>query len=726
MSDEILARETDCSNLVKEKVALSTDSMDQTDTSFDNSSILSAQSDISGEISPYSDLFEGTFYRTHTSESKLSIDFISSVFFEAFKNKIHADFMNSIDIDNTTFVSQCTTHIRGAKCEIKLDSHFKSVELSGIGHKAWREERFPRIVQSSLRRLIQGLDSILEDPSQNVSDSNISPDVSHEQKNKICNQTILDENDVNGGGAPKHNVAQLNVATTSTTEAAHDVKTRDEPQDDTVNQPESVPVPQRSFADSSGMFTAENITSQYRHSVNMAACTGENLSQTLENHVTLPPKSSLNPEFQDQCPDSAKEPAFTSTPIVQRLNGTFSNTTTNEVISLMMNRIEKLETGIRAIQRDVIRHMENKLSELKSSLINTIESLHQKSTYAHVAKGQTSTPAEEQPLIEVNQRALNSCYIDEGYDDQSGTSTPSSQTIPKTLFTPDNRSGVHQPTTPTTRQPAHHVTTPQPVPVRVTNRSQPQQRAQQHGILNRNRQNRSRTLLIGDSILKGINSRGLKTDVKICSRSGASINDMLNEISIYDMNSFANIIICIGGNDCSRGMDAKSFEDKYDQLIGIIRSKNTDCNIYISKIVPRGDTDVSAFNRSITCVVDHWEALRVWCIDGSYDLFFGQNQLPSTRYFTEDGIHLSYSGTKRLLDAWNRHVPIVEDFGFCVFKSKYQKTSRPEGSTGNYHHNRSTYRRSRQGYQGQRRGNTRRCYGCSMPGHILEECWHTQ
>ena len=43
--------------------------------------------------------------------------------------------MSSVDIDRTSFMSKCTTHINGAKCDLKLDAHFKSVELSGIGYK---------------------------------------------------------------------------------------------------------------------------------------------------------------------------------------------------------------------------------------------------------------------------------------------------------------------------------------------------------------------------------------------------------------------------------------------------------------------------------------------------------------------------------------------------------------------------------------------------------------
>ena len=57
------------------------------------------------------------------------------------------------------------------------------------------------------------------------------------------------------------------------------------------------------------------------------------------------------------------------------------------------------------------------------------------------------------------------------------------------------------------------------------------------------------------------------------------------------------------------------FEDKYDQLISLIRSSNKDCTIYVSKIVPRGEIDVSAFNHAVMRIVDHWAVHRVKCID---------------------------------------------------------------------------------------------------------------
>ena len=133
------------------------------------------------------------------------------------------------------------------------------------------------------------------------------------------------------------------------------------------------------------------------------------------------------------------------------------------------------------------------------------------------------------------------------------------------------------------------------VPVRVTNRDQPSQRQPMMSHLNNashrntasfSSSSQKRTLLIGDSTLTGINYRGLKNDAKICARSGGSIKHMWDEISVYDMKSFAQIIICVGGNDCSSEMDTHVFEDSYDKHVSLIKSANKDCFIYLSKVVP--------------------------------------------------------------------------------------------------------------------------------------------
>ena len=77
---------------------------------------------------------------------------------------------------------------------------------------------------------------------------------------------------------------------------------------------------------------------------------------------------------------------------------------------------------------------------------------------------------------------------------------------------------------------------------------------------------------------------------------------------------------------------------------------------------------MTEYNNAIQRLSDHWKIHHVKYIEDTSNLFFGQNGMPSARYYSNDDIHLSRSGIKRLVDALNRHIEIVTDFNFCVFK----------------------------------------------------------
>ena len=130
-----------------------------------------------------------------------------------------------------------------------------------------------------------------------------------------------------------------------------------------------------------------------------------------------------------------------------------------------------------------------------------------------------------------------------------------------------------------------------------------------------------RTLLIGDSIIKGINPRGFEKEIKLCARSGATIQDICDDISVSDMKSFSNVKISVGGNDCSSRADINAFEDKYNRLINLIKTANNSCVVYVCKVIPR-DVDVSAFNHSIQRLAEQWVTRQVYCIQDTFSLFF--------------------------------------------------------------------------------------------------------
>ncbi len=75
-------------------------------------------------------------------------------------------------------------------------------------------------------------------------------------------------------------------------------------------------------------------------------------------------------------------------------------------------------------------------------------------------------------------------------------------------------------------------------------------------------------LLIGDSILKGVNTRGLQqgTGVQKHSTSGATLHTLIDEIVRYDLRTFSHVIIYIGGNDVANKVNMELFEETYDHL----------------------------------------------------------------------------------------------------------------------------------------------------------------
>ena len=156
--------------------------------------------------------------------------------------------------------------------------------------------------------------------------------------------------------------------------------------------------------------------------------------------------------------------------------------------------------------------------------------------------------------------------------------------------------------------------------------------------------------------------------------------DRWEEISVYELTSFANVIICVGGNDSSSKVSIKAFEESYHQLIVFIKGANNDCAVYLRKIIPRGDTDVTDFNNSIQRLSGHWKVHQVTCIENTSKMFLGRNGMPSFRYYSHDGIHLSRSCIKRLVDALKRSIHIVTDINLCVFKGsnfRDERSARP-------------------------------------------------
>ena len=64
--------------------------------------------------------------------------------------------------------------------------------------------------------------------------------------------------------------------------------------------------------------------------------------------------------------------------------------------------------------------------------------------------------------------------------------------------------------------------------------------------------------------------------------------------------------------------------------------------------------------------------------------FYDKQGIVVEGYYGDDLIHMSASGVKRLLGEVDKQINIVENFGICVFKSRYQKKER-QHTTDNDH-----------------------------------------
>ena len=71
-------------------------------------------------------------------------------------------------------------------------------------------------------------------------------------------------------------------------------------------------------------------------------------------------------------------------------------------------------------------------------------------------------------------------------------------------------------------------------------------------------------------------------------------------------------------------MHVQAFQDKYNELISFIKNANESCTVYLGKILPRGDLDVTEFNRSIQRVAENWAKNHVQYIDDTLTCSLGE------------------------------------------------------------------------------------------------------
>ena len=76
--------------------------------------------------------------------------------------------------------------------------------------------------------------------------------------------------------------------------------------------------------------------------------------------------------------------------------------------------------------------------------------------------------------------------------------------------------------------------------------------------------------------------------------------------------------------------------------------------------------NVTTFNSCIERLALHWQKHDVICINITLDYLYGKNRVPTTCFFSKDGIHLSRSGIKRLLENISTVRNSVDNYDCCI------------------------------------------------------------
>ncbi|KAH3734235.1 hypothetical protein DPMN_040674 [Dreissena polymorpha] len=103
-----------------------------------------------------------------------------------------------------------------------------------------------------------------------------------------------------------------------------------------------------------------------------------------------------------------------------------------------------------------------------------------------------------------------------------------------------------------------------------------------------------KTLIIGDSILSGINRRGLNKNTHIKTLPVRKIKDIRLTLDSWDMTKYKTVIIYIGGNDMAEGEDPRKAYHEIKQFLHALNGHN--CTLYLCTVAPRRDADVVPLN----------------------------------------------------------------------------------------------------------------------------------
>ena len=105
------------------------------------------------------------------------------------------------------------------------------------------------------------------------------------------------------------------------------------------------------------------------------------------------------------------------------------------------------------------------------------------------------------------------------------------------------------------------------------------------------------TLLVGDSILKGIQTRGLNSNIHVRTLPGATTKDVAIYLRNRPMDDYDEIVIYVGGNDQRSRL--LNLNEELKKTIQYLKETYSQMSINLCSVCPRSDVNVSTVNELI-------------------------------------------------------------------------------------------------------------------------------
>ena len=164
---------------------------------------------------------------------------------------------------------------------------------------------------------------------------------------------------------------------------------------------------------------------------------------------------------------------------------------------------------------------------------------------------------------------------------------------------------------------------------------------------------KSKSLVIGDSIVRGMRSRNILPNVDIDVNPGKKIADICRKIDNTTMDEYHTVVIYAGGNDAPVRTPLGAIYDNVKATVELLRQ--SECKVYVCTVCPRRDGSVIPINEVLKRICNETGALLL----DAYNAFVYGDGNAVQHFFNSDGIHLSDVGQTKLINCLETVINIV-------------------------------------------------------------------